>query len=156
MIPDICASLEDPGPGKSHKRYVDWYNKWVKAKFTFPDQAGNPKVWISAEDCFQLRCSLIHAGTAEIDPAKRNILDEFKFFESGEIPHLTWYQGNVVNGVLQPNWLQLRVDRFSEELFKAADEWDLATTEDADIQKAKDQLLIIHPKGTIIGGIKFG
>jgi len=34
MIPDICGSLEDPGPNKSRERYERWCKQWVEPKFT--------------------------------------------------------------------------------------------------------------------------
>src|ERR1035437_5070238 len=71
MLPDICASLEDPGPNKSQARYVRWFRKWVEPKYT--SVTSDRRVWISAEDCYQLRCSLIHSGSVDIDPNKRKI-----------------------------------------------------------------------------------
>lgn len=34
MMPDICGSLENPGPNKSRARYIAWYDKWALPKFT--------------------------------------------------------------------------------------------------------------------------
>lgn len=148
---------EDPGPGKSQKRYERWCKKWVEPKFTFPDMLmRGSKIWISVEDCFQLRCSLIHSGSAEIDPKQKTILDKFEFFDQNIGSHLTWYEGNRVNGVLQPNWLQLKADLFSKELFDAADERDNAMAADKAVQREKAKLLVIHSKGITIGGIHFG
>lgn len=80
-LPDICASLEDPGPGKSQKRYESWCKQWLEPKFTRKHSlTGTMLVYVRAEDVFQLRCSLIHSGTAEIKPKKRTGVDRFVFF----------------------------------------------------------------------------
>ncbi|MCA3396798.1 MAG: hypothetical protein INF85_14280, partial [Roseomonas sp.] len=76
MIPDICGSLEDPGTGKSQKRYERWFSKWAEPKFTH-----NGRIFLSSSDCFQLRCSLIHSGSTEIDAKKRDVLERIEFFD---------------------------------------------------------------------------
>ncbi len=38
IIPDICGSLEDPGPGKSQKRYEAWFKKMGRAKIYYPNE----------------------------------------------------------------------------------------------------------------------
>lgn len=156
MIPDICGSLEDPGPGKSQKRYERWFKKWAEPKFTSPAYDSTPsKVFVSAEDCYQLRCSLVHSGSAEIAANKQNIISRFEFFDQSAGAHLTWCEGNILNGIKQPNFLQLKVDAFCEEMFKSADEWDVASVADVNIQKEKAKLLLIRTKGDVIGGIGF-
>lgn len=151
MLPDICASLEDPGPGKTQKRYERWCKRWLEPKFR-----GSEQVFLSAEDCFQLRCSLVHSGSAEIDAARRAVLDRFVFFDGSAGPHLIWVEGNTVNGVKQPTFLQLKADCFSETIFDAADEWDKSVVADESVQKEKQKLLVIHPAGQTVGGVTFG
>jgi hypothetical protein len=114
------------------------------------------RVFLSAEDCYQLRCSLIHSGSSEIDPSKQVVLQKFEFFDDTAGAHLTMYTGNFVNGVAQPNWLQLKADIFSQTMFDAADEWDASVASDTAIQAEKSKLLVIHSKGTTIGLIHFG
>jgi len=148
--------LEDPGPSKSQKRYEKWFKQWAEPKFTSPSKGNIPsKIFISAADCFQLRCSLIHSGSAEIAAKKRDILSRFVFFDQTSGAHLNWVEGMTVNGVKQENYLQLKADLFSEAMFQAADEWDAATVGDANVKKEKAKLLVISTKGDAIGGIKF-
>lgn len=144
MIPDICGSLEDPGPGKSKARYTKWYTQWALSKFsaTLPGQA--PTVYVTADDCFQLRCSLIHSGSAEIEQNKGSALDHFVFCDKHFGAHLVRMSGNTVNGVLQPAVLQLKADEFSDAMFDAADEWDLAMVGNFKVQSEKRKLLVIH------------
>ncbi|WP_127599967.1 hypothetical protein [Nitratireductor alexandrii] len=153
MIPDICGSMEHPGPGKSQKRYEAWFEKWAEPQFTRligPNSARS--VFISAKDCFQLRCSLIHSGSARLDPKKPANVDHFLFFDQTSTSHLN----SIIVGT--DKFIQLRADLFCEELFKAAEKWDEAVANDDKIQKEKMNLLTIHSRGFVYGGnkIKFG
>lgn len=158
MMPDICGSLENPGPGRSKRRFYDWYEKWAQPKFTSPRRLGSPsRVFITADDCYQLRCSLIHSGSAEIEPGKNSALDRFEFCDKSVGAHLTRLDDCTINGV-RTNLVQLKVDRFSESMYEAADEWDKSVTLNTSVQSEKARLLVIHSSGFSIGGnaIKFG
>lgn len=142
MIPDICASLEDPGPGKSQSRYVRWCKVWVEPKFTFKiGPMRKPHVFISADDCYQLRCSLIHSGQSSIDSSKRKYLHRFEFFDETVGAHL-----NQVN-----EFLQLKASNFTRTMFEAADEWDAAKANEEAVQQEKAKLLVIHSRGARLG-----
>jgi hypothetical protein len=157
-IPDICGSLEDPGPGKSKQRYTRWFEKWALPKFSVTHRGNtNPTVFISADDCFQLRCSLIHSGSVEIEQGKGSVLDRFVFCDKTVGSHLNRFQDNVINGV-KMSFLQLKVDKFSETMYDAADEWDKALAGDQAVQSEKAKLLVIQTKDFTVGGnaIKFG
>jgi hypothetical protein len=151
MIPDICGSLEDPGTGKSQKRYERWFSKWAEPKFTI-----SGKILLSSSDCFQLRCSLIHSGSTEIDAKKRDVLDRIEFFDDSGGAHLGWLEGNTVNGVKQPSVLVLVASKFSETMYQAADEWDAASTNEPSIQALKKNLTVIRSKGFSMQGVHFG
>ncbi len=151
MIPDICGSLEDPGTGKSQKRYERWFSKWAEPKFT-----RNGKIFLSSSDCFQLRCSLIHSGSTEIDAKKREVLDRIEFFDDSGPVHLGWLEGNIYKGVKQPNTLVLVASKFSETMYQAADEWDAASANEPSIQALKTNLTVIRSKGFATQGIQFG
>lgn len=149
MMPEICGSLEDPGPNKSKKRYVSWCQKWL-----VPEMTSGEMVFLSAEDCYQLRCSVIHSGTADIEPSKVDVITRVMFFSEG--PHMGLVTGNIFNGVEIPSFLQMRVDKFAETMFALADEWDASVKGNEPIQLEKKRLLFIHPPGTVVGGVKFG
>jgi len=151
MIPDICGSLEDPGTGKSQKRYERWFSKWAEPKFTH-----NGKIFLSSSDCFQLRCSLIHSGSTEIDSNKRDVLQRIEFFDDSGRGHLVWLEGNTYNGVKQPSVLVLVASKFSETMYQAAEEWDAASANEPSIQALKTNLTVIRSKGFVMQGIQFG
>ena len=150
IIPEICASLEDPGVGKVTKRYVNWCRKWIEPSFTrrVGGVHGMDYVFLTAEDMFQARNSVIHSGMGEIEPAKRDKLDRFEFFaETGS--HMNY---SAAGG---DKFLQLSVEQFAETVFQAAEAWDEGVEGDAAIQAEKAKLLVIHGPGSIVGGIQF-
>ena len=149
MIPEICGSLEDPGPNKSKDRYERWFRTWAEPKFS-----GQFGVIVSAEDCYQLRCSLLHSGTTEIAPGKVAVIERFVFFDKTDA-HLSTVTGLVVHGARQENYVQLSADKFSETIYSCAEEWDASVACDKAIQARKSLLLEIHPKGTAIGPFRF-
>lgn len=155
IIPDICGSLEDPGPSKSQKRYERWCRKWLEPEFTLPVGSTHTlHVFLSAEDVYQARNSIIHSGQAEIEEKRRDTIDRFEFFSDGS--HLNYVGGGRVNGVPLPRFLQLRVDMFCETVFDAAERWDAEVANDEAIQTEKAKLLVVHERGTTVGGIRWG
>jgi len=53
-LPDVCASLEHPGRGRA--RYKKWCEAYLPRNST-----------VSAEDRYQMRNALLHAGCTEVD-----------------------------------------------------------------------------------------
>jgi hypothetical protein len=151
-LPDICSSLEDPGPGKVFKRYVGWCRKYLEPKFTH--DIGNPPTsmtFLSAEDCFQARNSIVHEGSPNVDVKRRGKIDRFEFFSEGS--HMIYVKGETYNGIPQPKYLQLRVDLFCEAIFLAVADWKTDVAGNAKIQNEIKKLLKINELGTQIGGI---
>jgi len=154
-LPDICGSLETPTTGNNKRRYVDWCRNWLEPSFTHeigPEKM--PKVFLSADDFYQARNSILHSGNGEIDAKRRRELDRFEFFESGG--HCNWIGGGTFSGVPTPSYLQLRVDAFCETVVAAVTEWIAQTSDNGDIQARKANLLQIHKPGKVIGGIRWG
>jgi hypothetical protein len=134
MIPDICGSLEDPGPGKTRERYERWFKQWAEPKF------GQGR--LHAIECFRLRCSMIHSGSAEIE--RPGILDRFVFFDdTAPGAHLGRQQFNLVNNAPAPAFIVLVVSQFCETIYQAAEAWDRSVTYNAAVQAEKAKLLVI-------------
>jgi hypothetical protein len=156
ILPDMCGALEYPGASVT-KRYEDWCRKWVQPKFTKGVNPfdGSPRIYVRAEDIYQLRCSLLHEGTSEIALHKRTGVDRFLIFDRTTNAHLTVFSDCDFNGE-KVNLVQLKADLFSEEIFKAAEEWDASTVGNAEIQREKAKLLTIQTKGFRYGPVAFG
>lgn len=77
-LPDICGQIEYPefvyenGKRIIWKQYETWFDKWVNHKYADSTgwtsdykQAKNP--YFTGKMCYDLRCSLLHAGNSEIN-----------------------------------------------------------------------------------------
>jgi len=95
------------------------------------------KAKLTAQDCYQLRCSLIHSGSSDI--AEKKIVDvaTIQFFDNSMRAHLNYAGGNRLNGVLQPNVLQLNAEQFCNHMYDAVDKWDTEVASDSAIQREK-------------------
>lgn len=54
-IPDICGGIEYPNEQKVTKRYQDWFDRWC----------GMLQSYLTAADCYAIRCSYLHQGIDE-------------------------------------------------------------------------------------------
>jgi hypothetical protein len=140
MIPDICGSLEEPSTSNVGKRYRKWCDSWLVTQYKIVN-GGRETILLSAQDCYQLRCSLIHSGSDIINPRKRDTIERVKFVDPTNGSHLA-----KMDGVLH-----LRADRFSEEMYAAAEKWDDSKLEDEEVQSEKERLLTIY-SGTVTTG----
>jgi hypothetical protein len=145
-LPDICGSIEAPAK-KSRERYEAWYKTWLEPTYT---------TFLAAADCFQLRCSLLHSGSSDIDENKIIDIESIKFFDETVKGHCNYVGGNRINGVLQLTYLQLNAARFCLDVFEAVEKWDVSVAHDKVIQAEMEKLLFIHSAGAVIGGVKFG
>ena len=85
-IPDICGDLEQPSEKSSRVRYVNWYNKYMLPQYsvTMPSLR-EPHVFLSGDDCYALRCSLLHQGTGDIGKQKvSTTLESVRFNEPSD------------------------------------------------------------------------
>ncbi|WP_414524190.1 hypothetical protein, partial [Umezakia ovalisporum] len=51
-LPDICAALETEDGWARKDLYKNWYNTYILPNYSS----------LSAEDCYNLRCSVVHQG----------------------------------------------------------------------------------------------
>lgn len=72
-LPDICAKAEYGSTMKNKERYITWYEENIgqydKAPFQI-DEKTMP--YLSGEVVYQLRCSLLHQGTPNVEKSKIN------------------------------------------------------------------------------------
>ena len=72
-LPDICAKVEY-GDSISNigKKYQQWFDAFVVSKFTdtatkLPSNEQVEYVQLTAEECWKLRCAVLHAGNFELN-----------------------------------------------------------------------------------------
>lgn len=83
-IPDVCSHVEYPNEKYVGKRYTDWYNKYVDVEFNGLYPQSNPNNLpipprFSSDDCYELRCAVLHSGNTDMKTNKVNF-NRFKLF----------------------------------------------------------------------------
>lgn len=137
ILPDICGRLEDPEK-HSKARYVAWFREWLQPKYTSyigPDREEH--VFLHGEDCYALRCSLLHEGASCIEEQRaRRALNDFHF--------ITPPRGRMVHCNQSNHTLQLQVDIFSQDIAEAVALWYEEKKDNEEIISRIESLLIIH------------
>jgi len=129
-IPDICGKFEFPKKNVG-ERYKKWFDIYLKAFYQKEIGVNREKItFLSASDCYSLRCALLHEGSDEItNQRSKDILDKFVF--STTLSHLL----KVNNGI--QTTLILNVSEFCKEVYSAASHW-------SENSNAKFNILSIH------------
>ncbi|WP_141753675.1 hypothetical protein [Streptomyces luteocolor] len=117
-LPDICAQAEQPGTRTSGRHYKAWVEKHVVPAYT--RNVGYPPVsmvFLSADDCYALRCALLHGGSADIESqTARKILKDFIFLTPGR-QAISWHLNRKDDSLI------LMVDEFATDVLRAAQAW---------------------------------
>ena len=83
-FPDICGKAKYPKEKSSSKRYEDWYEEYVGKYEQCPCEhcRKQPRPYLSGEVVYNLRNSLLHQGTPNIDGKRiqdnRNKINHFE------------------------------------------------------------------------------
>lgn len=59
-VPDICGAIDSDDGVASKNKYMEWFDKYVAPKY----RSGNTK-YLTGEDCYYFRCSLLHQGSSQ-------------------------------------------------------------------------------------------
>ncbi len=143
-LPDVCGRLENPNQF-SKERYVEWFKKWLQPKYTCGVGADQEEhVFLHGADCYALRCSYLHEGSASIEDQKiRRVLDSFHFTKP--------VQGLCVHKNQINDTLQLQVDVFCNDIANAVDEWRESVRGNTEIEERIRRLLIVNTPYQIPG-----
>lgn len=147
-LPDVCARLESPDGKTTGDRYAAWFNEYMAQHYRH-SVGGNPEphTFLSGNDCYALRCALLHEGGADItSQRKREALDRFHFTIGGA-------HCNQFNAILQ-----LDVPTFCEQICSGAERWTINfANKHPELQNRLQELVTIfegpHSMG---GGVFFG
>jgi len=70
-LPDICAKAEYGDDLKNKERYIKWFDEYIGKYEKAPTKSGEMEMpYLSGEVVYQLRCSVLHQGTPNIDNDK--------------------------------------------------------------------------------------
>ena len=113
-LPDICARLESDNGKTNGAKFVAWFDQYLADSYR--RQVGRnpvPHVFLSGNDCYALRCSMLHEGGTDITTQQcREVLDKFHFTVVGGVHCIQ------VNSVLH-----LDVPTFCEDVCNATERW---------------------------------
>jgi hypothetical protein len=132
-IPDICGALPAPNGQATGQRYAKWF-----------DQHLGPIGYdtaLSGRDCYKLRCSLLHQGSAQHPRSQVGRILLFTPKADGVQLHRIGVE------IGTEKCLVLDVKEFCEDLVNAARNWWLAMKDDALVKKNFDRFVRYWPNG---------
>lgn len=107
-IPDIFGNIDKPNSSVG-KRYIEWYNTYVKTNNSF----------LTGANCYALRCAALHEGKQNISGQyakdSDDILNDFEFI----FP----LKGIMIHNNRKGDKLQLQVDKICEEILFGAEKY---------------------------------
>lgn len=136
-LPDICSKLQYPDETSTGKRYIDWYDQYMKSKYqSILGTDTELTTFLTGNDFYALRCSFLHHGETDIsDQRAREVLNNFTFVKPqlGSVVHL-----NKVN-----DKLQLQVDIFCIDIFFGVKKWLEDHKDNVEMNKKAESLFEI-------------
>lgn len=134
-IPDICGALGSANGEASGKKYKDWFDQNVTAKYG---------TLLNGEDCYYYRCSCLHQGSS-YNP--RSTYSKIIFIEPGT-SGFTMHR-NVINDMLN-----IDLKMFCEDMISSAEAW-LAVNEGTPLYATNAAKFIQRQAGTLISNTTF-
>lgn len=112
-LPDICARLESDDGKTNRVKFVAWFEKYLADRYRSEIGCNPiPHVFLNGNDCYALRCSMLHEGGTDITTQQcRAVLDKFHFTVVGA--HCNQFNSS----------LQLDVPTFCKDVCDAVERW---------------------------------
>jgi hypothetical protein len=103
-VPDICGAIDSEDGHATKKKYIEWFNKYVGPKY---------RQFLTGEDCYYFRCSLLHQGTLQPDRGKYSRLIFIEPSATTNILHC-----NIINDTFN---IDVRI--FCQDVVVGATQW---------------------------------
>ena len=132
-IPDVCGYLSHPRMD-SKKRYKKWFKDYLKKYYRYKDVNGKTGFWMSANDCYALRCAILHSGK-DIPDKQKNI----------SLFYLNTTHGHCVK---VGDKISISVAKFCAQMIAAVDEWTKDVESDIEVEKRIGGLVSINDPGS--------
>jgi hypothetical protein len=140
-IPDICGKLEYPEKS-SKERFKLWFDRYLK-HFYEKEVCGKKNIFMTASDCYALRCSILHEANEDITNQKsQDTLRKIKFQEGVSVHRLRTYK----------NVLGLSVDLFCREICFGVDSWLNDIIDNKEVVERINLMLKIYDSVTFMNG----
>jgi hypothetical protein len=136
-IPDICGAIEYPNE-KGGKRYREWFDQWCAML----------KSYLTAEDCYAIRCSYLHQGVDEFGGSSAI---------AARLTHIEFTVGQVAGGGWSLSYvpssqgpeakgaMRIPVEDFCRDMTTSADAWCRSRADDPRIAAALSRLIEFRP-----------
>ncbi|MHB8472559.1 MAG: hypothetical protein ACYDC8_06865 [Gammaproteobacteria bacterium] len=114
-LPDICARIESDDGKTSGDKFVAWFDRYLGPKYQHaigPDKTMH--IFLNGNDCYALRCAVLHEGGSDITTQNRREVLEKMHFTVGH-GHC-----NQINSILQ-----LDVPTFCTDVCDSVSKWEL-------------------------------
>ena len=147
VLPDICGHLEHPSTG-SQKRYTKWFKDYLGGKYC-PDSIA-PLTWISPDDCYALRCAVVHYGTHDLTTQHcKDILDETIFLKPnsnyiGLGGHCMRLHNMSYFGRFFKSAIVLHISTFCEDMCEGVVAWSNAVGSQPAVMGELEKLLVVY------------
>ena len=127
-IPDICGAIDSEDGIGTKQKYIAWFDKYVGASYSR---------WLSGEDCYYFRCSLLHQGSSQ---HAKSTYSRILFVEPTATSNV--FHMNVFNGALN-----IDVRLFCSEFIGWGRQW-LSEVEGTERYKVNyDKFMRRYPNG---------
>ncbi|WP_343633742.1 hypothetical protein [Roseateles sp.] len=138
-FPDICQKATSPEMRSSKERYSVWYDRYLLPTYTRSiDAIGFTTVYMTALDCYALRCAYLHQGEfSTSEQSAKQALERFFFTASPDGTggsHCSRF--NEV--------LNLDVASFCNDVLRAVEQWLLDVESDPAIAERIARFGTIH------------
>jgi hypothetical protein len=133
-VPDICANLELPPEGKpdsQKSRYQRWFNKHLSKRIKH----------LSAEDCWHLRCGVVHQGQFGNKDQKFDRV----FFTIG--PSNVSVSDMSVGDISIGRTIGISIYEFIGAITDAVSEWFVSAQSDQIVQTNLPRMVTTYPDG---------
>ncbi|KAF0134743.1 MAG: hypothetical protein FD145_460 [Candidatus Saganbacteria bacterium] len=127
-MPDICGAIESQNGEASGKKYADWFDKYVAPKYNG---------FLSGDDCYKFRCSLIHQGSSQ---HPKSNYSRVLFVEPSSTT-------NIFHKLIMNDALNIDVHIFCNDIVAGVNDW-LQKVENSELYKINyDKFMRRYPNG---------
>lgn len=145
-FPDICASIDEPGSGKSRDRFIRWWDRYLAGAFWVkpdPDEDWEAHTYLPGRDAWALRNAYLHAGTDWLENPDR-VMNRIRFIG----PPAAWRFGLDE----KTRTLNIAIEYFVELTCRGAEQWLSDRSSDAHAQRRLAGLVTIIPSSIRMKG----
>ncbi len=127
-LPDICGAIDSQDGNATSAKYIKWFDEYVARKY------GD---FLTGEDCYRFRCSLLHQGSSQ---HPKSSYSRVLFVEPTATTNV--FHNNIMNDALN---IDVRI--FCSDLIEGAERW-LEKVEKTDLYKGNyDRFMKRYPNG---------